>query len=97
MLVGVRSGVATLVMVSIPLDGVGVYTKLLRGVPSMVPGLHSPSRMCSIKCGHSLPRCAVAPAIPGNTEAATPAGAACKETADPLTCTEATGNDVDVA
>jgi len=32
LLVGVRKGVATLVIVTMPLDGVGVYTKLRRGV-----------------------------------------------------------------
>jgi len=32
LLVGVRKGVATLVIVTMPLDGVDVYTKLRRGV-----------------------------------------------------------------
>mmetsp|Transcript_13743 Transcript_13743/g.27115 ORF Transcript_13743/g.27115 Transcript_13743/m.27115 type:complete len:142 (-) Transcript_13743:1117-1542(-) len=32
LLVGVRKGVATLVIVTIPLEGVGVYTRLRRGV-----------------------------------------------------------------
>lgn len=32
LLVGVRKGVATLVIVTMPLDGVGVYTRLRRGV-----------------------------------------------------------------